>query len=246
MTKQKWSLEEILSSLHEDVEKRLTTARKALQHPGDKGEASEKVWLKLFKDYLPKRYKAKSAHIVDSKGKFSEQVDVVIFDRQYSPLIFEFEGKLILPAESVYAVFECKQTINAGNMSYARDKVASVRRLHRTSLPIPYVEGEYSEKKPVYIWGGILALNSDWGSVSGNTIEKHLKFDEQDDKLDLGCVASCGYFSSERGSKNYVFRDGNKSVTAFIFHFISQLQSSGTVAMIDMKEYAKWLEPTDS
>ena len=45
---------------------------------------------------------------------FSEQIDVVVFDRQYSPFIFNYEGQTIIPAESVYAVFEAKQTVNAG------------------------------------------------------------------------------------------------------------------------------------
>jgi hypothetical protein len=32
---------------------------------------------------------------------------------QYSPFIFTFEGQKIIPAESVYAIFEAKQTLNA-------------------------------------------------------------------------------------------------------------------------------------
>jgi hypothetical protein len=50
---------------------------------------------------------------VDSLGNFSQQIDVVVFDRQYSPFIFDFREQQIVPAESVYAVFEAKQTINA-------------------------------------------------------------------------------------------------------------------------------------
>jgi hypothetical protein len=34
--------------------------------------------------YLPRRYEAASAHVVDSLGNFSDQIDVVLFDRQYS------------------------------------------------------------------------------------------------------------------------------------------------------------------
>jgi hypothetical protein len=59
------------------------------------------------------RYQAEKAHVVDSTGAFSEQIDVVVFDRQYSPFIFKFEGQIIIPAESVYALFEAKQGINA-------------------------------------------------------------------------------------------------------------------------------------
>ena len=111
-----------------------------------KGDASEGVWLDLLHRYLPKRYQAAKAHVVDSAGTFSEQIDVVVFDRQYSPFIFEFEGQTVIPAESVYGVFEAKQTINADLVKYAQGKVESVRRLHRTSLPIPHAGGMYDAK----------------------------------------------------------------------------------------------------
>jgi hypothetical protein len=139
-----WSLPKLLAGLHEDMEARLSVARKAFAHAPTKGDASEKVWLDLFRTYLPERYSAETAHVVDNDGNFSDQIDVVIFDRQYTPFIFNFEGQVIIPAESVYAVFEAKQTINAALVSYARAKAASIRRLKRTSLPIPHAGGTYA------------------------------------------------------------------------------------------------------
>src|ERR1700680_3336506 len=141
-----WSLPRILAGLHDDIEQRLATARKTFGHPGAKGDASEGVWLQLFQTYLPQRYQAASAHVVDSNGAFSDQIDVVLFDRQYSPFIFRFQGQTIVPAESVYAVFEAKQTINSDQVEYAQKKVASIRRLHRTTLPIPHAGGTYDPK----------------------------------------------------------------------------------------------------
>src|SRR5258708_8768013 len=87
-----WSLPMLLAGLHEDIQQRLATARKAIAHPGSKGDASELVWLEMFQKYLPKRYSAVKAHVVDSDGNFSDQIDVVIFDRQYSPFVFKFPG----------------------------------------------------------------------------------------------------------------------------------------------------------
>jgi hypothetical protein len=86
------SLAQLLSSVHEDIEKSLTIVRKSVEHPTTKGDASESVWLRTLQTYLPKRYQAAKAHVVDSKGEFSKQIDVVIFDRQYSPLIFTHES----------------------------------------------------------------------------------------------------------------------------------------------------------
>jgi hypothetical protein len=123
-------------------------------HPVTKGDASESVWLELLKTYLPKRYQAAKATVVDSAGVFSDQIDVVVFDRQYSPFIFHYQAQTVIPAESVYAVFEAKQSIDTGQVAYARKKVASVRRLHRTSLPIPHAGGIFSPKPLPHILGG--------------------------------------------------------------------------------------------
>ncbi|MEM8366993.1 CBASS effector endonuclease NucC, partial [Morganella morganii] len=82
-----WSLSQLLSSLHEDIQQRLSVVRKTFGHPGAKGDASENVWIDMLDTYLPKRYQAAKAHVVDSLGNFSQQIDVVVFDRQYSPFI---------------------------------------------------------------------------------------------------------------------------------------------------------------
>lgn len=76
--------------------------------------------------------------LADEGAQRQRHLLIVVFDRQYSPFIFTLEDETIIPAESVYAVFEAKQTVDAGMVTYAQKKIASVRRLHRTSLPIPY------------------------------------------------------------------------------------------------------------
>ena len=64
---------------------------------------------------------------------------------------------------------------------------------------------------------------------------------EDDDRLDLGCVAAHGYFSFDQKTDRYDIHNGGKPATAFLFKLISQLQFSGTVPMIDVKAYARWL-----
>jgi hypothetical protein len=235
-----WSLSQLLSSLHDDIEQRLSIARKSFQHPGTKGDASENVWISMLDLYLPKRYQAAKAHVVDSRGAFSEQIDVVIFDRQYSPFIFTFENQTIIPAESVYAVFEAKQTADAGLVSYAQDKVATVRRLHRTSLPIPHAGGVYPPKPLIPILGGLLTFESEWSPPLGPSFEKALLAGTGERQLDLGCVASHGHFDREEAN-GYRFVNGGKPATAFLFRLISRLQFSGTVPMIDIDAYGEWL-----
>lgn len=235
-----WSLPQLLSCLHEDIEQRLSTARQSLAHPGTKGDASESVWLKLLQTYLPTRYQAAKAHAVDSTGAFSQQLDIVIFDRQYSPLMFHCEGQAIIPAESIYAVFEAKQTVNAALVTYAQEKIASVRRLHRTSIPIPHAGGTYPPKTPGLIIGGLLTLESDWKPPCGNSLSQALTSGLPEGSLDLGCIAAHGMFFREN-SGLYTITHKGKPATAFLMELIARLQDIATVPMLDVRAYAKYL-----
>lgn len=237
----KWSLSQLLEGLHKDIENRLENCRKCFGHPGTKGDASEQVWLELLQTYLPKRYAAEKAHVVDSNGEFSDQIDIVIFDRQYSPFIFNYSEQKIVPAEGVYAIFEAKQTINAGQVNYAKEKISSVRKLHRTSLPIPHAGGTYPPKKPVYIIGGLLTFESDWKPALAQPLRDSLTETDPCRVLDLGCVAAHGHFQLDKETGNYDIASGGKPATAFLFKLISLLQFSGTVPMIDVQAYSQWL-----
>ena len=236
-----WSLEGLLGGLHDEIERKLATARAVFGHPGTKGDASEGVWLELLETYLPLRYRVASAHVVDSLGCFSDQIDVVVFDRQYSPFIFRFQGQTIVPAESVYAVFEAKQAINAEQVAYAQKKVASVRALHRTSLPIPYAAGRYEAKPPQHIIGGLLTFESDWKPPLGASLIDALTGGTVEGRLDIGCAAAHGTFRC-RESECYAAELRSKAATSFLFELIASLQEMATVPMIDVRAYARWLD----
>lgn len=232
-----WSLSQLLAGLHDEIERKLGLARSSLGHPTVKGDASERVWLELLQNYLPLRYRAEKAHVVDSRGTFSEQLDIVIFDRQYSPFIFTFQDQLIVPAESVYAAFEAKQSIDKSMIEYAQHKIAGVRTLHRTSLPIPHAGGVYPAKPPGYILGGVLSFESDWNPPLGEPLVKALTVNP-DKRLDLSCVAAHGIFSCD--DKIMIVPKG-KPATAFLLELIARLQAMATVPMIDTRAYARWL-----
>ena len=236
-----WSLGQLLSTLHEDIHRRLEASRKSFGHSTTKGDATEGVWLKLLQQYLPERYAAETGHVVDSEGSFSDQIDIMVFDRQYSPFILKYEGQIVVPAESVYAAFEAKQAISAEQVAYAQAKLSSVRRLHRTSLPIPHAGGVYPPKNPITILGGLLTFESDWTPCFGDPIKTALSKDQDLGRLDIGCVAAHGHFFKDRGVGHYLFVEEQKPATAFLLKLISDLQLSGTVPMIDVMAYAKWL-----
>lgn len=238
-----WSLPQLFASLHSKIDAELRVAREALNHPGTKGDTSEAIWIGLLETYLPSRYRVCSAHVVDSEGAFSDQIDIVIFDRQYSPFVFDFLGAKVVPAESVYAVFEAKQTISAANIAYARDKVASVRKLSRTSLAIPTANGTAKPVSPKHILGGLLALESDWTPALGGALQSNLDgCAEMCRRLDLGCVASHGIFSVDEKTGENVSTVSALATTMLLLELIARLQAMGTVPMMDVRAYSRWLD----
>lgn len=238
-----WSLDQLLAGLHDDIQGKLAAARKLLGHPVDKGDVSEAAWLELLSTYLPRRYSADRAYVVDSDGKFSEQLDVVIYDRQYSPFIFVMDRTKIIPAESVYAVFEAKQALNANQVAYAHKKISSVRVLKRTSMPVPHVSG-VAEPKPLHhILGGLLTFECDWKPPLGEPLATALLAGNSVEQIDLGCIAAHGHYVRELADGGYTFTAEGKPATAFLFELIARLQALATVPMVDIRAYGRWLSP---
>ncbi len=232
-----WSLPKLLGSLHDSIECDLRRAREALAHPTEKGDASESVWLELLNKHLPRRYEARKAHIVDSRGVFSEQIDVVVHDRQYSPLVFTFKDSFVVPAESVYAIFEAKQDMTAEHVAYAQRKAMSVRKLHRTSMPVPTVDGLKAPKEPGPILAGLLTLSCTWTPPLGGTMLQHLQAELTDGRLDLGCIADAGLFLFDVVGESHQLLPASCAATRFVFELIARLQELATVPMLDIRAY---------
>ena len=215
-------------------------------HQGTKGEATETSWIRLLQEYLPNRYAVERAMVVDSRGQTSQQIDIVVFDRQYTPFVINYEGLVYIPAESVYAIFEVKQDISKENIEYASEKVKSVRRLLRTSALITDHTGNSRKKGLFEIPAGILALSSSWKSGLGVSFEEAINTSWQEElgRIQLGCVLSEGGFRVVGGDEGLKIEKSasEASLMYFLMSLFKTLQPLGTVPAVDMDAYLKWIE----
>lgn len=175
-------------------------------------------------------------------GTKAEQIDVIIYDRQYSYLVLKHNETFLIPAESVYAVFEVKQSLNKGYMEYAQHKTESVRKLKRTSVAIKHAGGKYDPKPLHKIVAGLLTTTSDWAesstidNIANNLSENELK------RLDMICCVAAGTFVCDRGDKTISYCDKSKSLVYFLLKVLGKLQEIGTVPAIDYNAYAQKIE----
>ena len=141
-------LNNLFQSTQQRMVAELTGIRGAVDHGGTLGDETELAWLDFLARVLPNRYRVANGFVVDADGRRSDQMDVIVFDRQYSPPLFMGGNVQYVPAEAVYAVFEVKQRVDSRNLRLACDKAASVRSLRRTSAAIPSADGTLAPKPP--------------------------------------------------------------------------------------------------
>lgn len=238
----KTNLATLMDGLQRQLVHALTHGRDVLPHPTEVGDNAELHWIDMLSGFLPKRYAVAKAFVVDVNGTTSEQLDVVVYDQQYSPQIFRNpNGTVYIPAESVYAVFDAKQDLSRANVLYAADKVASVRRMERTTAEIPHAGGTYGPKAPPRILGGVLTLESEWNPRFGDPLLTAIR-DSGDDasRLDVGCVAARGAFRVDAGNEIALDVWGHPAGTLvwFVTRLLAMLQAMATVPAIDISRWA--------
>lgn len=230
----------------------LNVGAKAFLHSGEKGETTESNWIEWFRMYLPNRYKVDKGVVIDSTGKQSEQIDLIIYDAQYSYLVFRQKDKLLIPAESVYAVFEVKQTLNKKYIEYAGNKAKSVRKLERTSTQIKHAGGTIKAKEPDElheILAGILTTRSSWKKPIKDNVVKYVREREREERLDFVCSLLNNTFVIEnnriRGEYNSLviseisYCEADMSLIYLLLNLLRRLQAIGTVPAIDYTKYAE-------
>lgn len=228
------------------MESSLELGRNSISHPGEMGEAVEESWRNWLKKYLPKRYCVDKAFVIDSEGNRSDQIDIVIYDVQYSYFVFKHEQVIYIPAESVYAVIEVKQNLNKAHLDYAGEKAASVRRLKRTSIEVPFVGGLYRPKPLHKIIAGIITIESDWKDPLGESLRNNLKDLEDGHSIEFGCAIKHGSFWVHYLPQFRIHRSASdESLLFFFLELLKSLQAVGTVPAIDINEYAKVLHSFD-
>jgi hypothetical protein len=224
---------------------RLNLARSAFGNAEMNGDATEAQWLRVIEDFLPARYRCTAAKVIDSNGDTSDFIDIVIHDRHFCPLLFEMDGQKYIPAESVYAAFEVKQELTKGDIEYAAEKAASVRRLHRTNIAFDSAGTRTEPRELFTIATGILTTESGWTPPFGDAFNDAIVATAGDlTRIDLGCALKDGSFDIEWAGQSaaVAISEADGALMFFLLRLFARLQAMGTVRAINIAAYGTSLE----
>ncbi|RFZ48544.1 hypothetical protein MSS2_04711 [Mycobacterium marinum] len=242
----RFDLAEAFRARQQQLESDLGFGRTVLAHPGTLGDATELDWRGMLADFLPRRYGIAKAFVIDIRGAMSHQLDIVIHDRHYSPLLFEVGGAHFIPAESVYAVFEIKQSLSKKHIKYAGDKIASVRHLHRTSVEFITATGAAPAQEPKRILGGLLALDSEWTPALGKPLRNALTARTAEQAVDFGCALRAGTFEAPDPTARGTIWTSSDPTTSLIFFALRLLKRLRAMATVPAMDFAAYIESARS
>ena len=202
-----------------------------IYHPTAKGDESELNWIGLLRAYLPERYTVDSGFVVDHKGNISEQIDIIVYDRHFTPFIFRGENVVYIPAEGVYAVFEVKPHFDKKYYNYAIKKLKSVKVLKRTSAVFTHVQGK-STKELHNIIGGILTKEN----------KSKAFFNKVKIGSDLSFLLSLDSGIKVINDETIEEQDKQPILAFFLLKLIEKLRALGSVPALEVDKYLEFIK----
>lgn len=83
---------------------------KEFEHNGEKGREAEGVLKNFLKEMLPKKASTGTGFALNSAGKNSNQLDIMIYDGHDIPPIFQGYDNIVVNVDSIFATIETKLT----------------------------------------------------------------------------------------------------------------------------------------
>lgn len=118
-----------------------------LIHSGEFGIYREKIVITFLKMVMPQRLSINSGFIITPKNNVSTQCDIVIYDRNSTPLIKDDEQQTFYPIETVAGIGEIKSCLNKNELKKAINKLARNKKLRNDIITFSKkVENDGSRK----------------------------------------------------------------------------------------------------
>lgn len=227
----KIKIEKLFTALDDEMHHKLSSKIDEIYHPTAKGDEIELNWTGLLKTYLPERYTVDRGFVVDHKGNISQQIDIIIYDRHFTPFIFRGENISYIPVEGVYAVFEVKPHFDKSNFDYAISKLESVKNLKMTSATFKHATGS-NKTEPFDIIGGILTSKS----------KSKKLFNEIGIDSKLSVILALDSGVKIINNKMVIERSGKPILAFFLLKLIEKLRLLGSVPALEVDKYLDFVE----
>ena len=129
---------EVEISLPTDSRQVFVNKEGKLIHPGEFGMYRENIVSNLLKPFLPQRLDIGNGFIITDKNRNSTQCDLIIYDKEHTPVIENGEQRFF-PIESVVGIVEIKSILSKHQFKEALIKLTKIKELKNDIENKPYI-----------------------------------------------------------------------------------------------------------
>lgn len=127
-------VEKIFNLISKKMDADFQIAKQA-QHNSNIGGFREKVLKNFLEDgRLPSKYAIGSGEVVSPFFGHSKQVDLIIYDKQNTPLLNYGEDSSIYPIEGVYGIIEVKSKLSKHKLIEGLENIAAFKKLIKPGI----------------------------------------------------------------------------------------------------------------
>jgi hypothetical protein len=171
-------VEEYWSGVLRRLQAEVDTFNRLVEHQGEKGRENELSLVRLLEGLVPQRYGIGSGLLIDADGRYSKQMDIIVYDRSDEPALMAQTNQVLFPVENARLCIEVKTTVGKDEIEDAHAKHASVRELASR------------RDHPLF---ALLGYSAD---AHAATIAKHL-FADSPNRVHFACVLQLALFAAQ-------------------------------------------------
>lgn len=124
----------------------------SLIHPGEYGTYRESICKEFLRFFIPSRLEIDTGFILNIFNENSTQCDIIVYDRNSTPLLQSKEKQRFFPAETLCAIGEIKSTLNKHQLKIALNKLAYTKKICEAIDSQPIKRKEQGPYHPDYIF----------------------------------------------------------------------------------------------
>lgn len=103
------------------------------QHRWESGRRREDDVREFLEAFLPQRLAIGTGEIVAVDGQVSPQIDLIVYDWLYTPLLDRSPSSVVVPVEGVYGVIEVSSRLDRTKLQADVEKIRAVKRMTKTA-----------------------------------------------------------------------------------------------------------------
>ena len=131
-----------------------------IYHNGEYGMYRESISKEFLRSFIPGYLDINNGFIITPDDKVSTQCDIIIYDREHTPIIQSEEKQCFFPVETVLGIGEVKSTLSRSDFKEAINKLAknkSLRNFAKLTHAVR-VRGELAERNSEIPYNNIFSF----------------------------------------------------------------------------------------